>query len=51
MKKKINKALHVERKLEIQSNSKKITGNIFSKNKIIKVKSGRKIQGKIDLKP
>ena len=51
MKKKINKALHVERKLELKSNSKKISGNIFSKKKIIKVKSGQKIQGKIDLKP
>jgi|TARA_B100000282_G_C31502798_1_gene385789 hypothetical protein len=51
LKKKINKALHIKRKLELKSNSKKISGNIFSKNKIIKVKSGQKIQGKIDLKP
>ena len=50
MKKKINKALHVERKFKLKSNSKKISGNIFSKNKIIKVKFGQKIQGKIDLK-
>ena len=50
MKKKINTALHIERKLELHSNSKKITGKIFSKNKIIKVKSGQKIQGKIELK-
>tara|TARA_B100000963_G_C22481806_1_gene605081 strand:+ start:758 stop:913 length:156 start_codon:yes stop_codon:yes gene_type:complete len=50
MKKKIKKMLHVERKLKLQSNSKKITGNIFSKNKIIQVKFGQKIQGKINIK-
>ena len=50
MKKEINKALHFERKLKLQSNTKKITGNIFSRDRIIKVKSGQKIQGKIDFK-
>jgi len=50
MKNKIPKALHVGIKLKLQSNSKKIAGNIFPKNKIIKVKSGQKIQGKIELK-
>ena len=50
MKKKINKTLLFERELKLQSNTKKITGNIFSKNKVIKVKSGQKIQGKINLK-
>ena len=43
MKKKINKALHVERKLNLNQIQKNIR-KYFSKNKIIKVKSGQKFK-------
>ena len=50
MKKKINKTINIEKKIKLDSNLKKITGIIFSKDKTIKVKAGQKIQGKIDFR-
>ena len=37
-------------KIKINSNIKKIKGNLFKKNNIAKVKVGNVIKGKIDLK-
>jgi len=42
--------LKIKLQFKVDSNLKKITGNIFSKDKTIKVKAGQKIQGKIDFR-
>tara|TARA_B100000575_G_scaffold275565_1_gene260273 strand:+ start:489 stop:650 length:162 start_codon:yes stop_codon:yes gene_type:complete len=48
--KKTNKPNTSNIKISLNSKSRKISGNIFSKRKVISVKPGQKIQGKISLK-
>tara|TARA_B100000953_G_C17864454_1_gene372657 strand:- start:375 stop:530 length:156 start_codon:yes stop_codon:yes gene_type:complete len=50
MEKKINKSVHLHKSIKLNSKSKIITGNIFSKTNLVKVKSGSSIKGKINLK-
>ena len=50
MEKKINKSINLVKSLKLNYKDKKISGNLFAKNKTVNsVKAGKTIKGKINL--